>query len=240
VLAEATRTALITGGTGGLGGAVTETLLAQGWRCVVPFAVAREARALEQRISDAELRGRLQLIEADLFEADAVSAVVADADDAHAPLAAAVNLIGGFDAPGRVHETPVERFDAQLRTNLRATYLVCAAAIARMLPRANGSIVCVSSRAALRPFAGAAGYATAKAAVLAFVASLASEYTADGIRANAIVPSVIDTPANRASQPDADHTRWVKPHEIARVIAFLCSADASAVSGAQIPVYGRS
>jgi NAD(P)-dependent dehydrogenase (short-subunit alcohol dehydrogenase family) len=234
------RTALITGGTGGLGGAVTETFLSRGWRCVVPFAVPANAEALEQRIGDEEHRGRLQLIEADLFSEPAVAGAVDAADDDRAPLEAVVNLVGGFDAPGRVHETPLERFETQLRTNLRATYLVSAATLARMLERGAGSIVCVSSRAALRPFAGAAGYVVSKAAVLAFVAALASEYKDDGIRANAVIPSVIDTPANRASQPDADHSRWVSPTEIADVIAFLCSSEAAAISGAQIPVYGRS
>ncbi len=227
---------MITGGTGGLGGAVTQTFLAEGWRCVVPFTVAAQAQALEQRIAGEEHRARLELVEADLFDDAAVASVAEAADDSAAPLEAAVNLVGGFEAPGRVHETPVERFEAQLRVNLRATYLVSAASIARMIGRNRGAIVCVSARAAVEPFAGAAGYVTAKAAVLAFVEALASEYTGDGIRANAILPSVIDTPANRASQPDADHSRWVEPEEIARVIAFLCSSDSAPISGARIPV----
>jgi NAD(P)-dependent dehydrogenase (short-subunit alcohol dehydrogenase family) len=109
-----------------------------------------------------------------------------------------------------------------------------------MLEGGGGSIVCVSTRAALRPFPGAAGYISSKAAVLAFVDALAAEYTADGVRANAILPSVIDTPANRASQPDADHSRWVSPEQIARVIRFLCSDDSAPTSGAHIPVYGRA
>jgi NAD(P)-dependent dehydrogenase (short-subunit alcohol dehydrogenase family) len=100
--------------------------------------------------------------------------------------------------------------------------------------------VCVSSRAAVRPFSGAAGYISSKAAVLAFVDAMAAEYTADGVRVNAILPSVIDTPANRASQPDADHSRWVTPEQIARVIRFLCSEDAAPISGAHVPVYGRA
>ena len=104
-----------------------------------------------------------------------------------------------------MHETPVEDFEAQLRLNLRPTYLVCHAAIPHLQAAGGGAIVCVSSRAALKPFAGAAGYIVAKAAVLAFVDVLAAEYRDDGIRANAILPSVIDTPANRASMPDADH-----------------------------------
>ena len=151
-----------------------------------------------------------------------------------------VNLVGGFAAHGRVHETPVEDFEAQLRLNLRPTYLVCHAAVPHLLAAGGGSIVCVSSRAALRPFPGAAGYVTAKAAVLSFVQALAVEYTGDGIRSNAILPSVIDTPANRAANPDADHSRWVAPEEIAETVHFLCSPASGPISGAQVPVYGRA
>jgi NAD(P)-dependent dehydrogenase (short-subunit alcohol dehydrogenase family) len=104
----------------------------------------------------------------------------------------------------------------------------------------GGSIVCVSTRAALRPFPGAAGYIASKAAVLAFVDALAVEYRKDGIRANAILPSIIDTPGNRASNPGADFSKWVTGDQIAGVIAWLCSEDAKPTSGASIPVYGRA
>jgi NAD(P)-dependent dehydrogenase (short-subunit alcohol dehydrogenase family) len=92
----------------------------------------------------------------------------------------------------------------------------------------------------LRPFPGAAAYVTSKAAVLAFVQALDADYRADGIRANAILPSVIDTPANRAAEPDADYSKWVQPAEIAKVVRFLVSDDAAVTSGAAIPVYGRA
>ena len=180
---------------------------------------------------------RLATIEADLFDRDAVASVIAAAP---APLRALVNLVGGFASGGRVHETPIEDFERQFKLNLRPTYLLCAAALPPMIEAGGGSIVCVSTRAAVRPFAGAAGYITSKAAVLAFVDALAVEYTKDGVRTNAILPSVIDTPGNRAAEPDADHSRWVAPEEIARVIRFLCSEDAAPTSGAHIPVYGRA
>ena len=231
------RTVVITGGTGGLGGAVTATLLEAGWRAVVPYNVAPERERLEADPRVAPHADRLALLEADLFDADQVANVVATAG---AGTRAVVNLVGGFAVGDRIHETPVEDFDAQLRLNLRPTYLVTAAALPHMLTARDGAIVCVSTRAALRPFAGAAGYITSKAAVLAFVAALAAEYTADGVRSNAILPSVIDTPANRASQPDADHERWVSPDAIAREIRFLVSPDSEPISGAQIPVYGRA
>jgi NAD(P)-dependent dehydrogenase (short-subunit alcohol dehydrogenase family) len=220
---------VISGGTGGLGSAVTQTMLEDGWRVVVPYNDPAELSRLEPN-------ERLELVEADLFDAAAARAVI---ERVGGRLAALVNLVGGYAAGGRVHETPVEDFERQFRLNLRPTYLLSQAALPRLL-EGGGSIVCVSTRAVLRPFAGAAGYIASKAAVLAFVNALAAEYTADGVRTNAILPSVIDTPANRAAQPDADHSRWVKPTEIAQVIRFLCSDDSAPTSGAQIPVYGRA
>ena len=98
----------------------------------------------------------------------------------------------------------------------------------------------VSARAAVRPFAGASAYIAAKAAVLALVKALDAEYRAEGVRCNAILPSVIDTPANRQDQPDADHSRWVAPEAIADVVRFLLSPESEPTSGAAIPVYGRA
>src|SRR5207244_8965477 len=104
----------------------------------------------------------------------------------------------------------------------------------------GGSVVSVGTKAALDPFPGASGYIVSKAALLALVRTLAIEYRDDGVRVNAILPSVIDTPANRAAMPDADHSTWVPPAEIARVIRFLLSSDSAPVSGALMPVYGRA
>jgi NAD(P)-dependent dehydrogenase (short-subunit alcohol dehydrogenase family) len=226
--------ALISGGTGGLGTAVTAAFLGAGWRVVVPVFHAAE----RDRVA---AHDRLVLEAADLSDPESTSAVVAVAAGLRdAPLRAVVNLVGGFAEGGRVHETPVEDYEAQLRLNLRPTYLVCHAAIPHLQAAGGGAIVCVSSRAALKPFAGAAGYIVAKAALLAFVDVLAVEYREDAIRANAILPSVIDTPANRRSLPDADHGRWVAPAEIAAVVRFLCEDAGAVTSGAHIPVYGRA
>jgi NAD(P)-dependent dehydrogenase (short-subunit alcohol dehydrogenase family) len=228
------QTALITGGTGALGVAVVERFLADGWRVVVPWVAEEELERLPARDG-------VQLVQADLFEARAARSVAEGAArDPDAPLRAVVNLVGGFAAGPRVHETPIEEFEAQFRLNLRPTYLVTQAALPPLIEAGGGSVVCVSTRAALQPFSGAAGYTASKAAVLTFVKALAVEYREDGVRANAILPSVIDTPANRASMPDADHSKWVQPHEIAGVIAFLCSPQSAPTSGAAIPVYGRA
>ncbi len=224
------RTAIVTGGTGGLGAAVTRRQLDDGWRVVVPWFAEREL----ERVDEHE---RLELVQADLTDPASAANVVATAGDG---LRAVVNLVGGFAMGARVHETPIDEFEQQLRLNLRPTYLMCAAAIPVLLAAGGGAIVCVSSRAALQPFSGAAGYITAKAAVLAFVDALHEEYRDDNIRTNAILPSTIDTPANRKSMPDADFDTWVKPEEIARVIAILCSDDARVTSGGHVPVYGRA
>jgi len=226
--------ALITGGTGGLGSAVTQGFLDAGWRVVVPIYDEAE----RERVPEHE---RLALEPADLSEEASAAAVAAlAAGDEAAPLRAVVNLVGGFAEGERVHATPVADFEAQLRLNLRPTYLVCQAALPYLLAGGGGAIVCVSSRAALRPFPGAAGYIVGKAAVLAFVDALAAEYRKDDIRVNAILPSVIDTPANRRAMPDADHGRWVRPQQIADVIRFLCEDGSQAISGAHVPVYGRA
>jgi NAD(P)-dependent dehydrogenase (short-subunit alcohol dehydrogenase family) len=223
-------TVLVTGGTGGLGAAVTRAFLDGGWRVVVPWIAERELERVEAH-------DRLELVRADLFDPDAVAGAV---EAAGPSLRAAVNLVGGFAEHGRVHETPIATFEEQLRLNLRPTYLVCAAVLPALLQAGGGAIVCVSSRAARRPFPGAAGYVVSKAAVLALVDALDAEYRKDRIRVNAVLPSVIDTPFNRSTMPDADFDTWVAPEEIARVIRFLCSDEASATSGAHLPVYGRA
>ncbi len=225
-----TRTAIITGGTGGLGAAVTRRFLDDGWRVVVPWLAEHELERVERH-------ERLELVQADLFDEAAAAQVAAVAG---ADLRAVVNLVGGFAAGERLDRTPVAELEAQLRLNLVPAWLVTAAALPAMLAAREGSVVCVSSRAALRPFSGGAAYAIAKGAVLGLVDALDVEYRDDGIRTNAILPSVIDTPANRAAMPDADPRTWVTPAQLAATIAFLCSPDSAATSGAHIPAYGRA
>lgn len=226
--------AIVTGGSGGLGTAVVDELLAAGWRVVVPWVEEKEL----SRLPEAE---RLETVRADLADPDDAAAAVAHAAGApDAPLRAVVNLVGGFGSGGRVHETPVEEFEDLVRLNLRPLYLTTQAALPELIAGGGGSVVCVSSRAAVRPFPGAAGYVTGKAAVLALADALATEYKKDGVRVNTILPSVIDTPGNRAAQPGADYSAWVAPARVARVIRFLVEDTSDAVSGAHIPVYGNA
>ena len=229
-----TGSAIVTGGTGGLGAAVVARLLADGWRVIVPWIVEAELERVDRRDG-------LELVRADLSDAAAVASIVSTAaSKPGAPLRGVVNLVGGYAAAGRVAETPFDDFFAQFELNLRPTYLVTAAALPSLVAAGGGSVVCVGTRAAVQPFSGAAGYISSKAAVIAFAQAVAVEYKQDGVRCNAILPSVIDTPGNRASMPNADFSKWVQPAEIAGVIAFLLSDASTPTSGAAIPVYGRA
>jgi NAD(P)-dependent dehydrogenase (short-subunit alcohol dehydrogenase family) len=221
---------LVAGGTGALGSAVVHELVAAGHAVAVTWVVERERERLEG------LAG-VELIRADLFDPDAASAAVAAVGE----LSAVVNLVGGYAEGGRVHETDPDEFDRLMRLNLRPNILLARAAIQRWLHAGTGgAFVAVSARPALKPFPGAPAYIVSKAAVLSFIQILDAEYRQDGIRANAILPSVIDTLANRESQPNADHSKWVQPEEIAKVVRFLISDDSKPISGAAIPVYGKA
>jgi NAD(P)-dependent dehydrogenase (short-subunit alcohol dehydrogenase family) len=220
------RTALITGGTGGLGRAVVAAFVGNGWRVVVPD------------VAPAELEGA-EVVAADLTDAGQVAGVVERAAaQEDAPLRAVVNLVGGFAADQPVAATPLDVFEAQFALNLRPTYLVTQAALPALVAAGGGSIVCMSSRSALHPFAGAAGYCASKAAVIAFAQVVAREHAADRVRCNAVLPAMIDTPANRATMPPEQHAKLTPPEEIAAVIRFLCSDESAPTTGAAIPVYG--
>lgn len=221
-------TVLVAGGTGYLGNAVVRELIGSGYDVAATWVIERERERLESE--------PVELIEADLFDADQVGAAIAAVSE----LEAVVNLVGGFSDGPRVHETDPDEFERMLRLNVMPGFLLARAAMPRMMERGGGAFVGVSARPALRPFAGAAGYISSKAAVLALVQALDAEYKGEGIRCNAILPSVIDTPANRESMPDADHAKWVPPEQIAKVVRFLVSEDSAPTSGAAVPVYGRA
>ena len=221
-------TVLVAGGTGYLGNAVVRELIGSGYEVAATWVVERERERLESE--------PVELIEADLFVPDQVEAATAAVDD----LDAVVNLVGGFSDGPLVHETDPQDFERMWRLNVMPGFLLARASMPRLMERGGGAFVGVSARPALRPFPGAAGYISAKAAVLALIQALDAEYKAHGIRCNAILPSVIDTPANREAMPNADHAKWVPPEQIAKVVRFLVSDDSAPTTGAAVPVYGRA
>jgi NAD(P)-dependent dehydrogenase (short-subunit alcohol dehydrogenase family) len=215
-------TVLVTGGAGGLGRSVVDTLAGDGWQVVVPVEAG----------SDLDEREGVSTVVADLTDPDDVARAVRAATD----LRALVNLVGGFAADQPVADTPISEFERLFALNLRPTYLVTQAALPRLVAAGGGSIVCVGTAAAMNPFAGGAGYIASKAAVIAFARVVAEEGRPHGVRCNTILPTQIDTPANRAAMPESEWGRLVPPSRIAAVIAWLCSEGSAAVNGAALPV----
>lgn len=213
---------LVAGGTGALGSAVVAELVAAGHDVT---AVDRHGEATGART-----------VHADLLDPGGAREAVEAVDG----LTGVVNLVGGFAMGPKVGETELGDFERMLSLNLVPAFNLAHAAMPRLADAGGGAFVSVSAKAALEPFPGAAGYITAKAAVLAFVRALDAEYRDAGVRANAILPSIIDTPANREAMPKADTSKWVAPAAIARVVRFLVSDDSAVTSGAAVPVYGRA
>jgi NAD(P)-dependent dehydrogenase (short-subunit alcohol dehydrogenase family) len=224
------RTVIVTGGTGALGCAVVGALLSGGARCRVPFVVEAEAAAFPYK-DGVTLIPRCELTSED---------DVARLYDGVTDLWASIHIAGGF-AMGGVAETDKAGMMHMLNMNFVTCYLCCRAAVQNFGPD-GGRIVNVAARPGLEPRLGAgmAPYAASKATVAAFTQSLAAEVASRGILVNAVAPAIIDTPANRAAMPKANHAAWPKPEEIAATIAFLASADNRVTTGAVVPVPGQA
>jgi len=223
----------VTGGTGGLGVGVVRALVEAGHDVVVTWVMERELERFP-----ADLRERVRLEPADVLSEESLAGLVESCEPAG--VWALVHLVGGYLDGAPVAGMDMEQWDRQFALNARSAALGMRAVLPGMVAREGGRVVAVGTRAALRPFAGASAYAASKAAVLALVTAASEEVKRSGVCVNAVLPSVIDTPANRAANPDTDPGGWVSPGEIGAVIAFLCSTEASAVTGAAIPVYGSA
>jgi NAD(P)-dependent dehydrogenase (short-subunit alcohol dehydrogenase family) len=233
------KTAIVTGGTGALGGAVVAAFLGAGAAVAVPFRRPGELEELRGRLGlapDAPLHGEA----VDLADEAAVAAAYARLANALGGLDIVVNVAGGFSGGQPVHEAGWAIWQQQLDTNLKTAVLSCAAAIPHLISRGGGAIVNVGTRTATQPGAKLAAYAASKRAVLQLTEALAAELRDHEITVNSVLPSTIDTPSNRQAMPGADHSRWVAPEAIARVVLFLVGPDARIISGAHVPVYGRA
>jgi len=224
---------VVTGGTGALGTAVVGTLLQNGAVCSVPYVHEREAQSFAHRD-----HANIRLI--------AVRDLADEADVAQVyqkvpgPLWASIHIAGGF-AMGKVADSDKAALMAQLETNLISCFLCCGAAV-RAMGTQGGRIVNVAARPGLewRAGAGMSAYTVAKAGVAALTIALAEEVAKAAILVNAVAPSIMDTPANRAAMPKADHAAWPKVEEVAATILFLASADNRVTRGAIVPVYGKA
>jgi len=233
------KIALVTGGTGGLGREVTMAFLEAGATVIVTYRAAEEFAAV---VSAAEKIGAAPPAGAnvDVTDAAAVEKFIAGIVAKHGHLDILVNTVGGYAGGTNLWEEDPRTYDKMLQLNLKAGFVLARAAVPQMIRQNRGWIVNVASKAAFDHAAGGALYAASKAAALAMMDSLAAEVKPFNINVNTVLPSIIDTAANRKAIPSADFSKWPKPEEIARVILFLCSEEGRVIHGAAIPVYGRS
>jgi NAD(P)-dependent dehydrogenase (short-subunit alcohol dehydrogenase family) len=230
------KVALVAGGTGGLGRAVSLGFLEEGASVVVTYRKQEEFDRLKGEAGEnaAKLDGQ----RTDVTDEAAAAALVKGVLERHGRLDALVNTVGGYPGGSKLWELETRVFDQMLDLNLRSGYALSRAAVRVMLEQGHGAVVNVASKAALDHGPGEAAYAASKAAAVAMIDSLAADLKGTGVRANSVLPSIIDTEINRKAMPKADFAKWPKPEEIARVILFLCSDDARVIHGAAIPVYG--
>jgi len=217
---------LITGANGGLGTAVCQEFLGSGAKVI---GVAREWKE----------SAPFTTVSADVTTETGCESMVKQAL-AQGPIDALVHLVGGFAGGSPLAETTDQTWDSMMNVNLRAAFCCIRAALKPMQAAGRGRIVAIGTRMAVEPSPNFAAYAVSKAALVALVKNVAAEGQKFGVTANVVLPSTIDTPANRAAMPKADFSRWVAPQSIAKLLVFLTSDSAADTSGAVIPIYGRA
>jgi len=231
--------ALVAGGTGGLGRAVSLAFLGEGAKVEVTYVVPGEWAELQDVVAKLG-GGALKGHEVDVTDETAVNGLVEKIVESQGRLDVLVNTVGAYAGGLKLWEMETRVFEQMMALNLRSGYALARAAARTMLKQKRGAIVNVAAKAAFDHAAGAAAYAASKAAALAMIDSLAADLKGSGVRANSILPSIIDTAANRKAMPKADFAKWPKPEDIARVILFLCSEEAKVIQGAAVSVYGDS
>jgi NAD(P)-dependent dehydrogenase (short-subunit alcohol dehydrogenase family) len=232
------KVVLVAGGTGGLGRTVSLAFLEAGAAVAVTYRDGAELEKLKTAAGAGA--SRLSGHAADVTDEAAARRLAADLVSRHGRLDVLVNAVGGYAGGAKLWEEDPKVFDRMLLVNLRSGLVLSRAVVPSMLKQGHGAIVNVASRSAVVHGPGEAAYAASKAAAVAMIDSLAKDLQGTGVRANSILPSIIDTEANRKAMPKADFSKWPKAEEIARVILFLCSEDAKLVHGASIPVYGSA
>jgi NAD(P)-dependent dehydrogenase (short-subunit alcohol dehydrogenase family) len=228
---------VVAGGTGGLGKAVSLAFLRAGATVVVTYHNEAEFRALSELAGSN--RSAMEGHPVDVTDASAVAAMMDSAVAKHGTVHALVNTVGGYAGGIALWDLDPNVFDRMLALNLCSGFVLARAVLPAMLKAGRGSIVNVAAKAAFDHGAGAAAYAASKAAAVAMMESLAMDCQGKGVRVNSILPSIIDTAANRQAMPGSNFASWPKPEDIAQVILFLSSDFAKTIHGAAIPVYGN-
>lgn len=231
------RVTIVTGAAGNVGRAVASAFAARGARLVL---VDINEDALDAAGTGLPDNAPVLAVTADLIDPDSVSNAVERALAHYGRIDVVANIAGGFTMGPPLYETPDDDWDLMIDLNARSVFNVCRAVVPHMLGHGGGRIINVSARAAREGKAGMGPYCASKAAVITLTESVAAEHRHDNINVNCILPGTVDTPQNRAAMPDANHATWVPPAALADVVVFLASEAARCVTGAAVPVYGRS
>ena len=225
------RTALLTGVTGGWGRAVLDRFAAEGWNVAVTY---------REETPPGDLPDGVLAVRAELSDPDAAVAAVAAAVDRFGGVDALAHVAGGFAAAGPVDEQPIDVWRSQMTINLDTAYFMTRAVLPPMRAAGSGSIVYIGTSAMLSPFSGASGYIVSKVALGGLMRCVDVEVRTQGIRCNTVVVRIVDTPRNRAENPDADFSRWTTGDDLAQVVEWLCTDASAPLSGGLIPAYGRA
>jgi len=228
------RVVLVTGGTGALGTAITRRFLGEGAVVCVPWIVEHERERLEASVQ-AAARPRLLLERCDVADDAAMARLAESLTARHRRIDVLVSAVGGFAMGDLVH-TDRTLWDSMLTLNLTTAYVAARAVVPAMLSAGGGRVVAVASRAVVPPAGGFIAYTVAKAAVIAFVQALAVETRGRGVTVNAVLPSTMDTPANRAAMPGVDPKTWVPVDAVADAIAYLAADSSAHISGALLAI----
>src|SRR6266849_1797806 len=230
------KTVLITGGTGALGRQISLSFLQSNAVAVITHVSDKEIQQLESTLGD--LMKKAMLVKADIGDESQIKNLVSDVVNKYGRIDILINVVGGYLGGKKVTEMTEKEWDLMMNLNLKTAFLISKHVVGQMVKQGSGKVVHVAARLGLKGIGGNSAYSASKSGLIRLVESLSDEVKDKNINVNCIMPSIIDTGANRKDMPNADFSKWVAPSEIARVMLFLASDDSKPIHGASIPVYG--
>jgi NAD(P)-dependent dehydrogenase (short-subunit alcohol dehydrogenase family) len=230
------KVVLITGGTGALGRAVVEAFTLSNAASIATYITDKEAETTKTKTKS----GTLDLIKADITKEDQVRKLVSNVVEKHSRIDVLVNVVGGYIGGKKVSELEESEWDKMINLNLKSAFLISKHVLPLMVHAKHGKMIHISSRTGLKSSGNDSAYAASKSGLIRLVESLSEEVKEYGINVNCILPSIIDTAANRKVMPNSDFSKWVKTGDLANLVLFLCSEESTVINGAAIPAYGRA
>jgi len=230
------KVVLITGGTGALGREISLAFLKSNTVAAITHVTDREIPQLESTLGD--LVKKMLLIKTDIGDEQQIKKMISEVVTKYGSVDVLVNVVGGYFGGKKVTEMTEKEWDLMMDLNLKTAFLISKHVVEQMVTQGSGKVIHVAARLGLKGIAGNSAYSASKSGLIRLVESLSDEVKDKNINVNCIMPSIIDTAANRKDMPNADFSKWVKPSEIARVVLFLASGDSKPIHGAAMPVYG--